>query len=1486
MPVSANTTYVASYLAPGRTLFCRQQLLCLQRDGQPAAARSRQWSGRAERCLLRYASDTAFPTQSFQPANYWVDVIYTATQTYSVGGTIGGPGGAGATVYLNGTAVATTTADANGNYGFSGLANGAYTITPSQVGFTFSPGAQAVTVNNAHVLGVNFNSTQITYYFISGTITNAGGPGATVNLTGAATASTTADAVGNYSFSGLASGNYIVTPSKSGFAYTPANRPVLVNGANVPAVNFSSSTQISIYSISGTITGPGGPGATVSLTGASSGLVTADNSGNYSFNNLPNGNYTVTPSNAGFAFTPGSQAVTIAGASVTAGFDSSVATVQTYTVSGTVNGAGAAGATVNLTGDSLGVVTTDGSGNYSFAGLPSGSYVVTVSNGGYVFTPVSQSVSVNGAAVSGVNFTTISGCPTCNTIWSSLASPMAVDSGDINAAELGVKIRADNDGYITGIRFYKSTANTGTHQAHLWTSSGVQLGSATFASEGATGWQQVLFASPIPVVANITYVASYLAPAGHYSGDNNAFAGNGVDSPPLHALADGIDGPNGVYTYAQGGGFPATASQATNFWVDVIYSSGNGYSIVGAISGPGAAGTTVALSGSSTGTTTTDASGNYSFSGLQNGSYTVTPSHTGVVFTPASQPVTINNGHALNVNFASVQTFSISGTISGAGATGASVALTGNSTAVTTVDGSGNYSFSGLTNGSYTVTPSNAGFFFSPSSQSVTIAGASLTAINFGGSPAVSSVSVTPASVLGGTSATGTVTLGSPASLGGTLVTLSSSNTAAAQVPATVTVAANATTATFTVSTSPVATSASLSISATAGSTVSTSFGVTAPAPTSLNLNPVSVPAGAPSTGTVVLNGPAPTGGATVSLSSSNPSAAQVPATVTVPQNATTATFTVTTSSVGVDTSLTVSASFNGTKSANLTVTSAVLGSATVSPVSVLGGASSTGTVTLTKTAPAGGALVTLSSSNLAAAQVPASVTVAAGATTATFTVATTPVAADSPLVLSATYGTSRTANFTVTAATLSSVALNPTSVMGGTSSTATVTLNGRAATGGAVVTLSSSNPAAQTPASVTVAANATTATFTVTTNPVSSTTTATITGTRGTSRTANLTVTAAALTSVAVSPTSVIGGTPSTGTVRLDGPAPAGGAQVVLSSTNPSAAQVPANVTVSAGATSATFTVTTTPVVADSPLTISATYGRARTASLTVTAATLSSVALNPTSVMGGTSSTGTVTLTGPAPAVGALVTLSSSAPAAAQTPASVSVPAGATTATFNVATSPVATTTTATISGVRGTTRTANLTVTAATLTSVTVNPASVIGGTSSTGTVTLSGPAPATGAVVTLSSNNTAAAQVPASVTIPANATTATFTVTTNPIATNTSPTVSAVYHGTTKTAVLSITAPVLQSLSLNPTTVRGGTTSTGTVTLNGRAPAGGAVVTLSSDLTTVATVPASVTVASGNTTATFTVTTRTVTTTRTVNIRALKSVAITAPLTVTP
>jgi hypothetical protein len=154
-------------------------------------------------------------------------------------------------------------------------------------------------------------------------------------------------------------------------------------------------------------------------------------------------------------------------------------------------------------------------------------------------------------------------------VWSSTATPGTLADPDTAAVEVGMKFRSDVNGIVTGVRFYKGAGNTGTHTGSLWSATGTRLATVTFTGETASGWQQMSFASPVAITANTTYVISYRAPNGHYSVDENFFA-TGVDNAPLHALANGVSGGNGVYRYGASA-FPNSTFAASNYWVDVVF---------------------------------------------------------------------------------------------------------------------------------------------------------------------------------------------------------------------------------------------------------------------------------------------------------------------------------------------------------------------------------------------------------------------------------------------------------------------------------------------------------------------------------------------------------------------------------------------------------------------------------------------------------------------------------------------------------------------------------------------------------------------------------------------------------------------------------------------------------------------------------------------------------------------------------------------------
>ncbi|MDP9982906.1 hypothetical protein J2W14_002308 [Pseudarthrobacter oxydans] len=147
--------------------------------------------------------------------------------------------------------------------------------------------------------------------------------------------------------------------------------------------------------------------------------------------------------------------------------------------------------------------------------------------------------------------------------------PAVPDSQDGGAYELGMNITPSVDGFITGARFYKSTANTGTHSGSLWSSAGERLATATFTAETASGWQQVRFGQPVPVAAGQKYVISYTAPNGHYASKEYQWVSFGLTDPPLTVAGGFGSPPAGVY--AAPGSFPSTSFSNGNYFVDALF---------------------------------------------------------------------------------------------------------------------------------------------------------------------------------------------------------------------------------------------------------------------------------------------------------------------------------------------------------------------------------------------------------------------------------------------------------------------------------------------------------------------------------------------------------------------------------------------------------------------------------------------------------------------------------------------------------------------------------------------------------------------------------------------------------------------------------------------------------------------------------------------------------------------------------------------------
>ena len=803
---------------------------------------------------------------------------------------------------------------------------------------------------------------------------------------------------------------------------------------------------------------------------------------------------------------------------------------------------------------------------------------------------------------------------------------------------------------------------------------------------------------------------------------------------------------------------------------------------------------------------------------------------------------------------------------------------------------------------------------------------------------AVPAVSFHPAAATAGQTVQGYVSLGSPSS-SPTTVALASS----APVPGlatSLTIPAGTTTGVISFAAPNVDAETRVTITASGPGVSASGTLVAMPAPSSagtlgsLGVGSSSIGSSETTTGTLTLTQPAPKGGTAVSVQSDNP-AVQVASSVTVPaglrraqiliatpHGAAPGTATITASGAGSA----VSASLNVGAGGGADAASGTIASVAIPAGTVVGGQSATGSVSLIAPAAAPGVAVSLAS-DTAGVTVPASVTVAEGATSGTFPVNTLPVSGAVTATITAASANVLTATLSVAPAsaggglgTVAEATLGSGSVTGGQTANGTITLAMPAGAGGVTVGLVSSVASATVPSSVTVPAGSMSAAFAVTTSPVATAASGLITVTSANSVSVPVVVLpesgsggAGTVASVSLNPTSIVGGQSATGTVTLASAAASGGVAIGLASSVPGVS-VPASLVVPSGATSATFTVTTSPVTSAASGTITATGANSVSVPVSVqpsassgggTTGTVSGLTLNPSSITGGQSSTGTVTLASAAGSGGVTVGLASSL-SSAVVPASVTVPSGSTSATFTVTTSAVTTPVSGSLTASSANSISVPVSVQPAssggggatgTVATVSINPASITGGQSATGTVTLAGAAGSGGVTVGLASS-LAGVSVPASVTVPSGSTSTTFTVTTQPVTTAASGTITA-------SSANSISVPVsvqpsssggsgsgggaatgtVTGLSLNPSSITGGQPATGTITLASAAGSGGVSIGLSSSLAS-ASVPASVTVPAGSTSATFTVTTSSVTSAQSGTITATSANSLSTGVSVNP
>lgn len=642
------------------------------------------------------------------------EILAGTSQTFTLSGAISPLAAVnGTALTLSGPSSGTTAPNSSGNYSFSGLTNGIYTVTPNNPAYSFNPPNQSVTVAGSNNTSVNFTGTALPTFSVTGSITpSVSGSGATLTLspTGETGSSltATADSSGNFTFPSVPNGAYALVPTKTGFAFTPSSQPITVNGQNVTGVGFSA-TAVATYSISGAVSGAAPSGVSMVLSGASNGSTTTGSAGSYSFSALPNGTYTVTPSLTGYTFTPTSQTVTISNANMPNINFTEQAVVQTAAL--------ALDASVSVLNTKAASITSP-----AFSTGAANELLLVFVAADYLSGANTMVTGMSGGALTWalvVRTNTQSGS---SEIWRAFA-PSPLTNATVSATLSQSVISSITVLSFTGA---DATGTNGSGAIGATRSAAGKSGapSATLATTRNNSWvfgigndyDNAIGRTP---GANQSLLQQYLTSAG-----DTYWVQKQNSTTPLSGTSVTINDT------------APTADQYNLSIVEVLPASAPPpptYSISGVVSGAIAAGVTVNLTGTAAATTTTDASGNYSFLGLSNGTYTVMPGKSGYVFAPASLTVTVSGASVPAQNFTSsaVPTYSLTGSVSGAVLGGVTMNLVGTSSGTTTTDGSGNYTFTGLPNGSYTVTPTDSGFAFTPSSQGVTVSGSNVTGVTF-----------------------------------------------------------------------------------------------------------------------------------------------------------------------------------------------------------------------------------------------------------------------------------------------------------------------------------------------------------------------------------------------------------------------------------------------------------------------------------------------------------------------------------------------------------------------------------------------------------------------------------------------------------------------------------------------------------------------------------------------------------------------------------
>jgi len=625
----------------------------------------------------------------------------------------------------------------------------------------------------------------------------------------------------------------------------------------------------------------------------------------------------------------------------------------------------------------------------------------------------------------------------------------------------------------------------------------------------------------------------------------------------------------------------------------------------------------------------------------------------------------------------------------------------------------------------------------------------------------------------------------------------------------------------------------------------------------SLSVAPYQVSGGQTATGTVTIPSPAPSGGLTVTLSSSDGSAT-VPSAVVVAAGSTYATFPITTTNPAATKQPVISAAFGSlVQSSLLTVTPSAFSMVTSYPSIVSGSTLPlTLTVTLTHPAPAGGAVVSLASSD-SSVTVPMSLTVSAGQQTKQITLTHSRVHVATPVTITASYsGTTQTSVVTTMPFAVKAFSMTPATIVSQGTSTALVYLNANPLTPVDITLTSSNNSVIPGPITLTVPVNGYSATGPVVANAVSSNMPVNMTASVDGSSLVRPMLVSPAFT-LSTSATTFIGGstTAVTVTVKLAAPAPAGGASITLTSPDP-AVSFAGPVTFTSGQTSQSIPILHAAVSTQKSIPISATYG-GTTGSIFVTLQPfqITNLVFVPPTTIGGAGAFLTAQLNG-TPIQPVSFTMASSNTAAVAGGSILTVPANSSQGTVKIPTFQVTTATTVKLSTTfNGVNSSVNMTVYPA-IASVISRASGVRGAGAITFDVKLATVSPVGGITLSLGTSNCQSQTT--TVTVPAGKTGTQITVYADDVSADTFGSLTVTYGSQSVKVTFKIVPNGVASLVVTPTTFAGTSSTVVTATATLVAPVAYDVyVNASSSNSAYASIPSLITIPAGQSSGSVTI-----------------------------